>query len=190
MWISVNCQLAIVTVNSDIVEVLWKVPHIFTNAECADMLYVYGICDGSATAAIEECSQPFPMHKIPDCRVLSRVFNTLRKRVMLSSALVSSEWACQQHVEEQENLLEKVQRSTTTSTRRLSTHVWRTLHDDGFYPFHPQCLQNLHPGESAMHLEFCHWLHTNRKLLPLLLFTDEASFTRNEINNTYNVMYV
>jgi len=28
-------------------------PHIFTNAEYADMVYVYGFCDGSATAAVE-----------------------------------------------------------------------------------------------------------------------------------------
>jgi len=37
-----------------------------------------------------------------------------------------------------------------------------------------------------MRLEFCHWLHTNRQLLPLILFTDEATFTRNGINNTRN----
>jgi len=28
--------------------------NIFTNAEYADMMYVYGFCDGSATAAVEE----------------------------------------------------------------------------------------------------------------------------------------
>jgi len=28
--------------------------HIFTNAEYADIMYVYGFCDGSATAAVEK----------------------------------------------------------------------------------------------------------------------------------------
>jgi hypothetical protein len=46
-------------------------PHIFTNAEYADMLYVYGFCDGSATAAAEEYRRRFPMRRIPD--VLTRV---------------------------------------------------------------------------------------------------------------------
>ena len=85
-----------------------------------------------------------------------------------------------------------VQRSPTTSTRRLSapicvsrTRVWRTLHEDGLYTFHPQPEQNLHPEDSAMRLEFCHWLHTNRQLLPLILFT-VATFTRNGISNTRN----
>ena len=37
-----------------------------------------------------------------------------------------------------------------------------------------------------MHLEFCHWLHNNRQLLPLILYTDEANFTHNRINNKRN----
>jgi hypothetical protein len=41
---------------------------------------------------------------------------------MLPSAHVSSEWACQQYVKEQENILEMVQRSPTTGMQRLSTH--------------------------------------------------------------------
>ena len=71
-------------------------------------------------------------------------------------------------MEEQENILDMVQRSPTTGTRRLSarigvlrTRVRRALHEDGLYPFHPQPVQNLHAGNSAMRLEFCHWLHTN-----------------------------
>ena len=78
-------------------------------------------------------------------------------------------------MEKQENILDMVQRSPTTSTRRFSarigvsrTRVWRTLHEDSLYPFHTQPVQNLHPGDSAMRLEFCHWLHTNRQLLPLI----------------------
>ena len=106
---------------------------------------------------------------------------------MLLCAHVSSEWARQQHVEEQENTLEMIERSPTISTPRVSTRlgvsqtrVWRTLHEDGLYPFHPQRVQNLHSGDSAMRLEFCHWFHTNRQLLPLILFTDEAIFTFTE----------
>jgi hypothetical protein len=96
------------------------------------------------------------------------------------------------NVEEHENILEMVQCSPTTSTQRLSTClgvsqtcIWRTLHDDSLYPFHQQCVQILHPGDSAMHVEFCHWLHINHQLLLLILFTDEA-FTRNRINDTRN----
>jgi hypothetical protein len=155
------------------------------------MLYVYGFCDGSATAAVEEYRRRFPVRRIPDRRLFSNVCNTLRECCMLPSARVSSEWA-RQHVEEEENILGMVQRSPATSTRTLPTRldvsqtcVWRTLHDDCLYPFHPQRVQNLHPRDNVMGLEFYQWLHTIHQLLPLIvLFTDEATFTRNEINNT------
>jgi hypothetical protein len=39
IWNGVNRQLAVVTVDSDIVGMLWKMPHIFTNFEYADMMY-------------------------------------------------------------------------------------------------------------------------------------------------------
>ena len=45
-----KCQLAVVTVDSDIVGVLCNMPHNYTNAKYADMLYVYSFCGASATA--------------------------------------------------------------------------------------------------------------------------------------------
>jgi hypothetical protein len=39
MWIGVKRQLAVVTVDSNILGVLWKMLHIFTNTEYVDMLY-------------------------------------------------------------------------------------------------------------------------------------------------------
>jgi hypothetical protein len=125
--------------------------------------------------------------------MFSKVFNTLRECGTLPSVHVSSERARQQHMKEEENILEMVKCSPTISTRRLSTHfgvsqthVWRTLHEDGLYPFHSHRVQNLHPVGSAMRLEFCDWLHNNRQLLPLILFTNEATLARNGNNNTRN----
>ena len=166
-------------------------PHIFTNAEYADMMYVCGFCDGSATAAVLEYHRWFPMDRIPGRSVFYKVFDTLCECSTLPSAHVS--WAYKKNMEEQENILDMVQLSPTIITQRLSarigvsrTRVWQTLHEDDLFPFHPQPVQNLHPGDSAMRLEFCHWLHTNHQLLPLKLLTDEATFTHNGINNTHN----
>ena len=68
-------------------------PHIFTNAEYADMMYVYGFCDGSATAAVEEYRRRFPLRRILDRRVFYKVFNTLHECGKLPSVHVSSEGA-------------------------------------------------------------------------------------------------
>jgi hypothetical protein len=65
-----------VTVDNDIVRVLGRMLHIFTNAEYAYMLYVYGFCGGSATAAVEEYCWRFSVHRIMDRGVFSKVFDT------------------------------------------------------------------------------------------------------------------
>jgi hypothetical protein len=57
--------------------------------------------------------------------------------------------------------------------------MFQTLHYDGLYSFSPT-------GNSVTRLEFCYWLHIDPQLLPLILFTDEATFTCNGISNTHN----
>ena len=47
------------------------------NAEYADMPYVYGFCDGSATGTVEEYRRRFLVRRIPVRRLFSEVFSTL-----------------------------------------------------------------------------------------------------------------
>jgi hypothetical protein len=49
----VKRQLVAVTVDDDTVGVLCKMPHILTDAEYADLPYIYGFCDGSAIANVD-----------------------------------------------------------------------------------------------------------------------------------------
>ena len=151
------------------------------------MVYVYGYCNGNANAAVDEYRKRYPLRTTPNRAVLTSVFCALRECGPLPSVHVSSERRSIQTVEEQEEIVSMVQRSPTISTRLrlLQSRVWRTLHYDGLYPFHHQPV-HLHPGDDAHRLEFCYWLSHNRELLPYILFTDEATFTRNGITNTRN----
>ena len=114
----VKNQLTFVIVDSYIVVFVKNTAHL-TNAEYAYTIYLYGFCDGSATAAVKEYRRLFPMRRIPYRIVFYKVFNTLCECGTLSSAHVSSERARKQNMEEQENILDMVQRSPTTSTQRL-----------------------------------------------------------------------
>ena len=64
--------------------------------------------------------------------------------------------------------------------------VWRTLHADGMYPYHVQRVQHLRPGDFAERLNFCKWLNGRRQLHRYIMFTDEAQFNRDGVNNTHN----
>ena len=93
-----------------------------------------------------------------------------------------------------ENILDMVQRSPHLSTRRMASRVglsrmneWRTLHEENLYPYHDQRVQHLEPGDHAKRMDLCHWVNAHPELLSAILFTDEASFTRDGINNLRNV---
>ena len=93
-----------------------------------------------------------------------------------------------------ENILEMVQRGPRLSTRRMASRigvsrmqVWRTLHEEDLYPYHDQRVEHLKPGDHAQRFGLCHWVTAHPELLSVILFTDEASFTWDDINNSQNV---
>jgi len=92
------------------------------------------------------------------------------------------------------NILQMVQRSPRLSTSRMASRigvshmqVWRTLHEEDLYPYHDQRVQHLVPGDHAQRMDLCHWIKAHPELLSIILFTDEASFTRDGVNNLRNV---
>ena len=86
-----------------------------------------------------------------------------------------------------------VQRSPRLSTRRMASRiavsrmqVWRTLHEEEVQPYHDQRV-HLEPGDHAQHMDLCHWIKAHPEMLSVNLFSDEASFTRDSVNNLRNV---
>ena len=87
-----------------------------------------------------------------------------------------------------------VQRSPRLSTHRMASRisvsrmqVWRTLHEEDLYPYHHQRVQHLGPGDNAQRMDVYRWITVHPELLSVILFTDEASFTRDSLNNSRNV---
>jgi len=125
--------------------------------------------------------------------VFASVYNKLHKTGALPSSYISSEHANEQNVDEVKSILQSVECSLTASTRRISTcmgvphtRVWQTLHHHGLYPFHLQMVQRLEEGDGTRQLDLCQWIIANRRLIPFILFTNEARFTCDIINNIHN----
>ena len=105
----------------------------------------------------------------------------------------TSERPVQQELAEEEAILNMIENSPTTSVRRISNRVhvsrmkvWRTLHNFGMYPYHIQSVQHLQPADYAPRVDFCRWLIAHPQLCRKIMFTDEATFTRDGITNTRN----
>jgi len=65
--------------------------------------------------------------------------------------------------------------------------VWRTLHEEDLEPYRDQRVQHLEPGDHAQRMDLWHWIKAHPELLCVILFSDEASFTRDGVNNLRNV---
>ena len=112
------------------------------------MIYKYGFCDGKSVHAVAEYQQRFLNRRIPNRRVFTGVYQTLRDTGRLSGVRIAAEHGVNEGVNEEG--VRMVHRSPRASTRRIArrlcvprTRVWRTLRAEGMYPYHVQRLQHL-----------------------------------------------
>jgi len=140
-------------------------PFVFSHVEYCDIHFVYGLCDGNSSAAVEEYRRRYPESRIPTRGVFTCVHQRLRDYGCLPSVVVGSERENVRPINTRENILEMVQRSPRLSTRRVDSRigesrmqVWRTLREDDLYPYHDQRVQHLEPGDHAQRMDVCHWV--------------------------------
>ena len=114
---------------------MFTMPFTFSVAEYADMIYVYGFCDGNSVHAVAEYQQRFPNRRIPTRRVFTRVYQTLRDTGTLPGVPIAAERDVNAGVDEEEGIVQMAQGSPRASTRRIirclrvpHTREWRTLH--------------------------------------------------------------
>ena len=145
------------------------------------MIYVYGFCDSNSFQTLAEYQQRFANRRIPNRRVCTRVYQTLRDTGTLPGVSIAAERDVNGGVGEEEGIVQMVQSSPRANTRKIArrlrvphTRVWRTLHAEGMYPYHVQRVQHLGPGDFAERLEFCQGLNGSRQLHRYILFTDES----------------
>jgi hypothetical protein len=100
--------------------------------------------------------------------------------------------------EQDEVVLDAVNDTTSSSTRRIASHtgrsqraVWRVLRENSLHPFHLQPVQGLEPGDKEGRLEYCRWLlHRvvdEPDFLNRVLWTYEAGFTRDVVMHLHNL---
>jgi len=91
-------------------------PFTFSVAEYADMIYVYGFCDGNSVQAVAEYQQRFLNHRILTQRVFTRVYQTLRDTGTLPGVCIAAEHEVNEGINEEEGIVQMVQSSPRAST--------------------------------------------------------------------------
>ena len=96
--------------------VTFKEPFTFSVAEYADMIYVYGFCDGNSVNAVAEYQQFFPNCRIPTQRVFTEVYKTSRDTGTLPGVRIATEHDVNEGVDEEEGIVQMVRSSPRAST--------------------------------------------------------------------------
>ena len=165
-------------------------PIQFSNEEYADMVFMYGMCKGNSAAAAREYVLRYPNRRHPCDKTITRVYSTLRETGSFPKIICDREAARRDRAKD---VLLEIDNDPRISLRKLSastgqsrSSIHRKLQENGFYPYHIQRVQSLLPLDYGQRLIFCNWLLQNVNVIPITLFCDEATFSRDGINNYHN----
>jgi len=122
------CYNTTVSIDCNVVEALLKMPHIHMPNMQICCMFTACMFTASAivSAAIREYHRRFPTRRIPNRKVFFKIFNRLHESGTLPSVRIMSEWGRQRNVNEEENIIQMIQRNPSISTRRIATRFGTT----------------------------------------------------------------
>ncbi|KAJ4427042.1 hypothetical protein ANN_26841 [Periplaneta americana] len=170
---------------------------MYSNQELAEIHFMYGKADGNAALARRLYQEGYTQRQCPDRKTFVRLHYRLCEYGKFNSPGLGRERPRSTTPEVQEEILEAVNMTPSISTRRVAlqvnvphTTVWRLLKEYQLYLYHLQCVQALSPADYPARVRFCQWFlqqcGVNPNFPALVLFTDEAQFTRDGITNFHN----
>lgn len=115
--------------------------HKFNHREYADMILVYGFCNGSAIPAVNKYQRRFPNWRFPDRKVFQKVLRSVGKSGIFLSVRTVSEW------QRQENIMNIIKENPNISTRQIANKM-KISHTNGLKPFHIQPVQHSQNGHA------------------------------------------
>lgn len=169
----------------------------YTNTEMAVMHYVYGLADGNATEARHIYQERYPNRALPDSRTFSNIHRRLSETGCFHKGNSEGRPRTVRTPEIEEAVLHEIDEHPETSTRKIARGlnichqiVWRILVDFLLYPYHILRVQALLPRDFPQRVNFCRWylqkVRRNPQFESQIMFTDEANFSRNAIQNFHN----
>lgn len=167
----------------------------YTTQEYCDIILTYGAVNQNVAACIREYSQRFPGRRVPSKQTVLNAVQRLRD----TGSVVAGHGGrgLQRPADVDDAVLAIVEETPTVSTREIARRlqvsqnmVWRILRENVYHPFHYRKEHVIHAGDPELRERFCEWLlecvQQDRNFTRNVLWTDEATFTREGVFNTRN----
>lgn len=173
-------------------------PLNYSNAEYADIHFVYGFANGNSREAAREYARRYPNRRQPHHSTFVNVHMHFRQHGFGSQR--GPERGIQRRVNglRQRQILRTFNENNTLSIRRAARQtniprntIFRTLKNNHYRAYHLNPVQALHPGDEDRRLEFCRFLNQNlnqdNDFFSKILWSDESCFTRRGVVNFHNL---
>lgn len=172
----------------------------FIAAEYADMHLIYSECLCNALEASRMYPERFPNRVHPHRQTFTRLDLRMRRENRLTPGAHGGSPADVALPDVEEDILERVDGDPGTSCRILEQEtgiskstVNRILRSNLLHAYHYTPVQDLHPGDTELRMQFCQELlaltYRHENFLINILWTDECMFTRDGIFNQHNYHY-
>lgn len=164
----------------------------------ADMHLMYGLANCNAYEARRLYAEKFPNRNLPN----RKTFQRIHERLVETGSFEKRSSHCGRPIsirtpDLEERVLHHIEENNGSSTRGIAgtenvSHVtvWKILREQLLYPYHLQRVQGLSETDIPPRKAFCTWLlqmcAQDQTFLSTILFTDEAKFTRNGVQNFHN----
>lgn len=170
---------------------------LYTNAQHADMQFLYSFQDENATALSSEYQRQSLERREPSGQVFAKVHCNLSERgAFMSSAHFGFS---RRNVDKEQVASEAAHANPLISTPQVTYEtglsqnaVWQSTNEEHLYSFHLLriCTKAATCGGKHLDLQFCRWLLYKIVNGPNILFcfvwTYEATFTSSGVNNLHN----
>ncbi|KAJ8944754.1 hypothetical protein NQ318_011661 [Aromia moschata] len=153
---------------------------------------------GNARLSVRVYGERFPNRRLPNHTTFTAVVRRLRETGRFAAR--TADYGRNRFVrtaDGEEEILARVEADPELSTRRIGAEmeiskdvVHRTLKEQLLHPYHKTPVQDLLIQDPGSRMIFCRAVNTQRQLnenlANMILFTDEACFTRRGITNFHN----
>ena len=171
----------------------------YTFNEYSDMIWILGECRGNINECVRIYAERYPGRRHPNNGVIRRADQRLRETGSFANNQ-GADRGRQRYVRVpnlEEMIIDAIEEEPGASTRGIarefnvsSSLVHRVLKEDGLNPYHKTRVQALNPADYPLRAEFCEWLLRvsidNSNFISNIMWTDEATFTRDGVYNTHN----
>lgn len=150
----------------------------FTNAEMADLHFMYGRANGNFLEACRFYTEMYPNRRPPHHSTFTRLHQRLHESGTFEKRSLDTGRHRQIRTPELEvAVLNIIEAQPETSTRKIAAElntcastVWRILKEQQLYPYHIQRVQALLPRDFEPRMTFSQWFHQMNMENPFFLF--------------------